>query len=281
MGLSQSTIQEFMTFLGGERGLACNTLLAYRRDLESFPFDVVDQISLSSYAKILKTNQYAPTSIVRALIVCRLYHSFLLREGRITGKELTLDTPKLWQEIPKIPTCAEIESLLAAPQPETPPGARDRAILELLYASGLRVSELCQLTVYSLDASSVRVWGKGDKERVVPVGRAALAAIDYYLLHERQENECTTLFLSQRGRPLDRIAVWRMIRSYADQVGIQKRISPHSLRHAFATHLLENGADLRIIQEMLGHASIATTDRYTQVSTAHLKKTFDLHHPRR
>ncbi|MFQ5729368.1 MAG: tyrosine-type recombinase/integrase, partial [Waddliaceae bacterium] len=164
-----------------------------------------------------------------------------------------------------------------------PIGARDKAILELLYSSGLRVSEVCTIQIYDVDDEYVKVFGKGQKERLVPLGQCALAAIDHYLLYYRSQYDSEkekALFVTKKGRPLDRISIWRMIKSHAKKAGITKSISPHTLRHSFATHLLDNGAELRVIQEMLGHANINSTERYTHVSRAHIQKAFTAFHPR-
>lgn len=177
-------------------------------------------------------------------------------------------------------TQTEVTRLLEAPDPETFLGARDRAIIEMLYGSGLRVSELCSLSIYSIDETSVKVMGKGRKERIVPVGRKAVEAVDHFLVRFRDQFEGEALFVTKRGKALDRVAVWRIIKHYAGQAGIQKPISPHTLRHSFATHLLDHGADLRVIQEMLGHSHIGTTDRYTHVSQSRLQEAFSKFHPK-
>ncbi|MCB1135379.1 MAG: tyrosine-type recombinase/integrase, partial [Chlamydiia bacterium] len=174
------------------------------------------------------------------------------------------------------------DALLSQPNPKTALGARDRAILELLYASGLRVSELCSLKINDVDDDALKVMGKGSKERIVPLGRKALEAIDFYLLHYRERwdsKKQRRLFLTRTGKDLDRISVWKMVKRYAREAGIQKSISPHTLRHSFATHLLDNGADLRVIQEMLGHATITSTDRYTHVSQTQVQEAFHRFHP--
>ena len=194
-----------------------------------------------------------------------------------------MDTPKLWQTIPTILSVDEIQAILAQPDINHPIGQRDLAILELLYSSGLRVSELCDLSIYSVDDQYVRVFGKGRKERLVPLGKKALKAVDNYLIHVRDlydSKEEQHLFLTNRGKPLDRIAVWKMVKKYTSKANITKVISPHTFRHSFATHLLDNGADLRIIQEMLGHANISSTDRYTHVSSAQLQNAFQRCHHR-
>ena len=191
---------------------------------------------------------------------------------------------KIWQLIPEVLSCTEMVSLLEAPDKDTLIGSRDKAILEVLYACGLRVSELCSLKIYDVDDVYVRVLGKGMKERVIPIGEAAIQAIDHYLHHYRSQydsEKLQELFVSTRGKPLDRIQVWKMVKGYAKKVGIVKNISPHTFRHSFATHLLDNGADLRVIQEMLGHASISSTDRYTHISKSHLQQSFEAYHPRK
>jgi integrase/recombinase XerD len=173
----------------------------------------------------------------------------------------------------------EVTALLAQPNPEERIGARDKAMLEVLYASGLRVSELCGLNIQDVGEEAVRVKGKGSKERVVPIAKSALNTVDHYLGKFREDKE-GALFLGSQGKRLDRITVWSRVKFYAKKAGITKSISPHTLRHSFATHLLENGADLRVIQEMLGHANIGTTDRYTHISRKHLHEAFERFHPR-
>ena len=184
--------------------------------------------------------------------------------------------------MPDILTIEEMDLFLAQPKNEDSLGSRDKAILELLYATGMRVSELCSLKISDLNDASIKIHGKGRKDRLIPVGRRALDAIDYYLIHFRGEakEHRAPLFLSNRGNQIDRITVWERVRHYARAAGITKTISPHSLRHSFATHLLENGADLRIIQEMLGHEDIGTTDRYTHLANSRIKDSFKRFHPR-
>ena len=274
---------DFIAYLRSEKGLSPHSIEAYERDVHAFleaselPFN---QRHIIDHLASLHARGLAPASIARALIALKVFCRFLYRE-KILDKDmgLGLDSPKLWQLIPEVLTCEEVSSLLEAADTSTYAGARDHAILETLYATGIRVSELCSLTLYSVDDTSVKVMGKGGKERVVPLGAPALGAIDRYL-GRREQFENPILFLTEKGKPLDRIAIWRMVKCYAQRAGIMKSISPHTLRHSFATHLLENGADLRIIQEMLGHASIATTDRYTHVSASHLQQAFTQFHPR-
>ena len=233
----------------------------------------------------LKMEGYASSSIARQVIAIKVLCLFLKRESNLSFNfALYVETPKVWQLIPEVLSCEEMEKLLEAPDVETLQGSRDRAILEVLYACGLRVSEVCNLKINSVDDAYVRVMGKGKKERIVPIGKKAIEAIDHYLHHYRSESDSETvqeLFVTSRGKPLDRVAVWKMIKTYAKKAGIAKNISPHTLRHSFATHLLDNGADLRVIQELLGHASISSTDRYTHISKSHLQQSFDAFHPRR
>ncbi len=212
-----------------------------------------------------------------------MFFRFLKKEGVISvdlGRYF--ETPKIWQLVPEVLSMEEVEALLQQPETEDFLGARDKAILELLYATGMRVSELCRLKITDLSDTFVKVKGKGKKERVIPVGRKAIEAVDHYLLHFRKEatEENGLLFLSLKGRPIDRITVWTRVKIYAKSAGIIKSISPHTLRHSFATHLLENGADLRLIQDMLGHEDIGTTDRYTHVTGRRLKSAFKTFHPR-
>ncbi|MFI5335004.1 MAG: site-specific tyrosine recombinase XerD, partial [Chlamydiales bacterium] len=272
-----------------ERGLARNTLLAYERDLQLFcqrlgRMDLTEtrEEDLIGFLGYLRESLYATSSIARMLVAIKVFFRFLKREKKIEKNiALYLDSPKLWQLIPEVLTLDEVGALLQAPSTDTFIGARDRAILEVLYASGLRVSEVCGMNITDLDDAFVRVKGKGGKERLVPIAKIAVDAVDQYLLNFRKaEGEEEALFVTSRGNRIERQEVWRRIKLYAKNAGITKKISPHTLRHSFATHLLENGADLRVIQEMLGHASISTTDRYTHISQKHLQEAFKAFHPR-
>jgi integrase/recombinase XerD len=290
----EEDLRDFFIYIASEKGLAANSIEAYRRDTANFAaflrqkgitaFTEVHQNHLLNFLSHLQSAEYATASICRALIALKVLFRFLTREGIVkTNVGLYLETPKLWQVIPEVLTEQETEALLNEPETDTPIGARDKAILEVLYASGLRVSEVCSLGIYAVDDMFVRVMGKGGKERLVPIGRKALASIDHYLSHFRclyDSEHLQILFVTKSGKPIDRGLVWRMIKYYAKRAGIQKNISPHTLRHSFATHLLDNGADLRVIQEMLGHASINSTDRYTHVSRSRLREAFQTFHPR-
>lgn len=285
--------EEFLVYLAAEKGVAKNTSDAYRRDLVLFcklleregisSFQDVSEKELVLFLTSLKQENYASSSISRALVAIKMLFRFLKREGKIKEDvAYYLDSPKMWQLIPEVLTIQEVEKLLAMPDSSTPEGARDKAILEVLYASGLRVSEICDLNIQDLDDAFVRVKGKGGKERVIPIAKVAIDAVDHYLVNFRQgvHEEEKALFLSKKGKRIDRVTVWKRVKFYTKKMGIVRKISPHTLRHSFATHLLENGADLRVIQEMLGHASVATTDRYTHISQKHLQAAFDSFHPR-
>jgi integrase/recombinase XerD len=288
-------IADFISYISSEKGLALNTIEAYRRDTLAFAeflssrgvdtFLTATQDHIVAFLGVLRQQGYASSSMCRTLIAIKVLFRFLVREGMLkVNIAHYLPSPKLWQLIPDVLSLDEVEALLRAPDTTLMEGARDRAILEVLYASGLRVSELCSLDLYSMDDTSLKVMGKGSKERIVPLGQEALAAVDYYLHHFRatfESDKNKALFVSKKGIRIDRIAVWKMIKKYAKAAGIEKNISPHTLRHSFATHLLENGADLRVIQEMLGHASIGSTDRYTHVSRSHLSDAFEAFHPRK
>lgn len=288
-------INDFLVYLASEKGLAQNSIDAYRRDLEAFAgffglkdlpgLEEIGEEHLVAFLAQMASQQYADASRVRALMALKVFFRFLKREGYLKHDlALHLSSPKLWQRLPQVLDSEEVQRLLQQPDGSTAMGARDRAILEVLYASGLRVSEVCSLTLYSVDDTFVRVKGKGGRERLVPIGAKALEAVDHYLTHFRDSSDSErqqALFVSRGGRAMDRVAIWRMIKRYAAKAGIAKPMSPHTLRHSFATHLLNNGADLRVIQEMLGHSSISSTDRYTHVSPTHLQEAFDAFHPRK
>jgi integrase/recombinase XerD len=289
--LNHPLLADFLSFISSEKGLSRNTVLAYAQDLSLlFNFlpgctvETLSQEDLISFLSFLKEQKYAESSVGRILIAVRVFFRFLKQEGKIQeNPAFYLESPKLWQLVPELLTYPEVEELLHAPDPSHTVGARDRALLELLYACGLRVSELCSLNLHQVGDTFIQVKGKGGKERVIPIGKAAIAAIDHYLIHFRPEERSdqeVPLFVTERGKRITRTFVWERVKFYAQKAGITKNISPHTLRHAFATHLLENGADLRVIQEMLGHASIGTTDRYTHISQRHLTEAFAAFHPR-
>jgi integrase/recombinase XerD len=287
-------VQDFISYIISEKGLSSNTIEAYQRDILKF-VEYLKELGLISFSEVntdhlvaflskLKKDEYASASICRQLIAIKVLFRFLTRESLIPlNIGLYFQIPKLWQLIPEVLTYEEVENLLNQPCLQTAKGARDKAILEVLYASGLRVSEVCSLDLYSLDDNTVKVKGKGGKERLVPIGQVAIHAVDFYLLNYRHLHDSHTqsaLFVTRSGQRIDRVSIWKMIKFYAKKAGIFKTISPHTLRHSFATHLLDNGADLRVIQEMLGHANINSTERYTHVSRSHLQEAFQRFHPR-
>jgi integrase/recombinase XerD len=285
-------IEEFITYIGSERGLAVHTQTAYRRDLcqlhdlcerEGRPWPP-DSDAVTAFLHASQCAGKKTTSQVRALIAAKVFLRYLFREKYIsTDQGALLESPKVWQTIPSVLSYQELDRLLQAPDRSTDEGMRDRAILELLYGTGMRVSELCALSIYDVADDLVKIHGKGGKERLVPIGSKALVAIDVYLSRVRQKSDSETipnLFVTKRGRPLDRIEVWKIVRSYVKKICLEKRISPHTFRHTYATHLLDAGADLRVIQDLLGHAHISSTDRYTHISRSQIREVFRTFHPR-
>lgn len=284
-------LADFLIYIASEKGLSINTVEAYRNDLTKFlEFINVDNVAnleqnhIFNFLTNLKNQNYASASINRALVAIKVFCRFLKRESITkTNVALYIDSPKMWQLIPEVLTYREIEALLNQPGQHTAEGSRDKAIFEILYASGLRVSEVCGLNIYDVSDDEVRVMGKGKKERIVPLGKQALTAVDSYLTKYRcqwDSDKQPALFVNKRGGRIDRITIWKNIKHYAKTAGITKPISPHTLRHSFATHLLDNNAELRVIQEMLGHANIQSTDRYTHVSKTRLQDAFNFYHPR-
>jgi integrase/recombinase XerD len=284
----------FLNFCRIEKGLAPNSLDAYERDLRRFleftrpaPDGIPDGTAVRAYLDDLHTAGLGSRSIARHLATLRNFYRYLLREGLLeTDPTAHIGTPKQWQNIPKFLNLEEIERILQAPDESRPTGLRDRAMLELLYAAGLRVSELCRvgLSDLNLELGVLRVTGKGNKQRVVPVGNPALAAVRRYLKDGRpallKGRASRFLFVTARGGCLTRQAFWKLLAGHGRKAGIFRDLTPHVLRHSFATHLLEGGADLRSVQTMLGHADISTTQIYTHVMTSRLRKTVDDHHPR-
>lgn len=294
MSVQNTLSSDFLSYIASEKGLLPNTIEAYKRDInkwllflkeeEIYLQSQVEETHIIKFLQRLKESKYATASVARAFITLKVFFRFLKREQLIAHNPLLyLASPKMWQLIPDVLTIEEMGRLIAAPDISTHEGCRDRAIIELLYSSGLRVSELCSATLYSIEEDCIRIQGKGAKERLVPVGKKALEAIDAYLVRFRDQHTSdrdSYLFTSLKGKPLLRMDVWKRIKRYARQAGITKSVSPHTLRHSFATHLLDGGADLRVIQEMLGHASISSTDRYTHISSSKLISAFESFHPR-
>jgi integrase/recombinase XerD len=288
-------IHEFLAHLAIERNLSPRTVEAYRRDLQQFDawlgargvgLDGVERATLRSYLGTRRDNGLSARSSARALSALRSFFRFLVNNEILTADPTAnLRSPSLWRTVPHALSPQEIEALLEAPDNNTTLGLRDRAMLETLYATGLRVSELVGLTVdrVRLDPGFVRVIGKGRKERLVPLGDSAVSRLDDYVQRARPElnrHRLSELFLNHRGGPLTRQGFWKILRGHAVRAGVGSPVSPHVIRHSFATHLVENGADLRAVQMMLGHASLTTTEIYTHVARERLRRLYDEKHPR-
>lgn len=282
--------------LASERGLAENSLLAYRRDLENLERFLsarsrhllsADTEDFRLYLQDQSRRGQSTRTVSRRLAAIRVLLRFLTAEGHDRMHVLQqLERPKPEQSLPKVLSRAQVNQLIAGPDPKSPLFDRDVAILELLYASGLRATELCELKLrdLNLQVGCVRVLGKGNKERVVPLGKAASDAVARYLAESRPKYDrhaSERLFLSRTGKPLERIALWMLVEKYGRKSGLLKSISPHTLRHCFASHLLGGGADLRVVQELLGHSDINTTQIYTHVDQSRLKSIHERFHPRR
>ena len=294
----QQFIRDFINYLNVERGLAKNTLMAYERDLDAYVSyladvqkistpDAVSREKITAYMQFEKKQGLTTTSICRSLAAIRMFHRFMVREG-IAKDDPTylIDTPRAWKLIPDVLSGGEVSSLIDAASDRGKQNVRDKAIMELFYASGLRVSELVDLTVERLnvDVGIVRCIGKGNKERLVPVGKKSIEVLTRYITTVRVKQlrgrVCDALFISRLGKKMTRQSVWKLIKFYAAKAGIKKNIKPHTLRHTFATHLLEHGADLRSVQEMLGHSDISTTQIYTHVDKERLRTIHKQFHPR-
>lgn len=292
----QPLIESFAAHLHLERGLSPNTVAAYRRDLTGFTaylaarqvadVGTVQRADVLQYLLGLKGQGLKATSLARKLVAIKVWFRYLAGERLIPQDPTSvLETPKTWRTLPDVLTVEEVTRLIAAPNVRHRQGVRDRAILELLYATGMRVSELTGLTLKDihLDLGFLRCIGKGSKERVVPIGTAATKAVQAYLDKVRpalDKRASAALWLNRAGGRLSRQTIWLLLRRYAKEAMLAKRITPHTLRHSFATHLLERGADLRVVQELLGHATIATTQLYTHVDPSRLKRIHQQCHPR-
>jgi integrase/recombinase XerD len=298
-GEMHDVIAEFLQYLGVERGLSRNTLESYGRDLRLFQrfvhrsegvaLEAAGRPLVLGYLLQLQREGKKAATIARRLAALKAFYQFLVRERRIPDDPTSeLESPKLPRRLPRVLTVPEVAAILDQPDGHTLQGRRDKAMLELIYATGIRVSELISLNVgdVNVEEGFLRCLGKGGKERVVPVGRVALAALGRYLDEARprllRDAGERSLFVNQRGRRLTRQGFWRIVKKYADMAGVAReaRITPHTLRHSFATHLLENGADLRAVQEMLGHADISTTQIYTHITRRHLREAYARAHPR-
>ena len=293
----RSWVDEFLTYLELERNLSSHTLEAYARDLKDFQTFLQKEGGITPeeagtedillFLEELKRRGLSSRTLARKLSALKSFYRFLELEERIEHNPLLLiEGPRLPRNLPKVLSVEEVERLLSAPDLSTPQGLRDRAMLETLYATGMRVSELVRLTFAQLNLSAgfVRIFGKGKRERLVPLGDLAREYLERYLREARPllcgGKETPYVFLNRKGDPLTRQRFWQIIRDYARRAGITREISPHVLRHSFATHLLQGGADLRSVQMMLGHASLSTTQIYTHLDLRNLRAVHEKHHPR-
>jgi len=292
--------EEFLSWLAVEKGRSPATLGAYRRDLGAYvrwldgrELSDVDEADVAAHVAHLRARGRAPATVARATVAVRSLHRFLFADGRVpSDAAAAVDVPRVPQGLPKALPEPQVEALLASPVGADPLARRDRALLEVLYGGGLRVSELTGLSLSDVDlqARLLRVLGKGAKERVVPVGRPAAEALGGWMcpsgrgaiLDERavKRDDLDAVFLNARGRRLSRQGAWLVVRRHGDRVGLGEVLTPHVLRHSCATHLLDHGADVRTVQELLGHVSISTTQRYTAVSQRRLREVYDAAHPR-
>ncbi|MCM3566721.1 site-specific tyrosine recombinase XerD [Neobacillus mesonae] len=295
----EEQIQPFLHFLAVEKGLAQNTIKSYERDLKSYihylkevesieVLNYIQRTHIVHFLKFLKDQGKSPKTVARHIASVRSFHQFLLREKE-TEQDPTvhLEAPKLERTLPKVLSLQEVETLLDAPKPHDHYGLRDKAMLELLYATGIRVSELIGMDVehINIPMGFIRCFGKGNRERIIPIGRTAVGAVQQYLdagrplFNSKNQNE-QALFLNHQGKRLTRQGFWKILKKLAREAGINKELTPHTLRHSFATHLLENGADLKAVQEMLGHADISTTQIYTNVTKTKITDVYRKFHPR-
>ncbi|MFZ5943436.1 MAG: site-specific tyrosine recombinase XerD [Bacillota bacterium] len=290
-------INNFLNFLLIEKGLAANTIASYQRDLLGFVkylkkynctnFNGVNPEHLVGFISSLKKDGRAASTIARQIAALKSFFKFLVREGYLKeNPAYDLDKPKQAKKLPHILSIGEVDKLLDAPKLNTPGGVRDKAMLEVLYATGVRVSELINLGMnnVNLELGFIRCMGKGSKERIIPIGSKAVEGLITYLDWGRNKllknPREQGLFLNHHGRKMTRQGFWKILKTYTKELGIEKEISPHVLRHSFATHLLENGADLRSVQEMLGHADISTTQIYTHLTKKKIFKSYNSFHPR-
>ncbi|MGI6648397.1 MAG: site-specific tyrosine recombinase XerD [Bacillota bacterium] len=291
------TMENFIHYLAVERGLSPNTLDSYQQDLQQFykylqgvkvdSWQEVSQGDILGYVYSLQKKGRASTTISRHLAALKSFYHFLFSEGEVAKNPTkTLELPRLHKKLPQVLSVSEVDLLLSQPKLDNPAGIRDKAMLELLYATGLRVSEMVSLKLEDINLAGgyLRCFGKGSKERIVPLGKVARYCLEEYLVKSRgkltQGRSEQSLFVNYHGKTMTRQGFWKIVKQYAKRARIEKPITPHILRHSFATHLLENGADLRSVQEMLGHADIATTQIYTHLTKSRLKQVYDSTHPR-
>lgn len=293
----QDVVDEYLRFIQIEKGLSENTIAAYRRDLNHYlnylaaqkisNLDFIDRQIVQQWFGVLHDEGRSTKSIARFTSTIRSFHQFALRE-KYAAKDPTvlIETPKYERKLPDVLSIDEIDLLLTTPETSKNNGYRDRTMLELLYATGIRVSELINIEVKDVNLlmGFVKVFGKGNKERIIPLGETVIELLKTYIENVRpqllKKQVTHTLFLNMQGKPLTRQGIWKIIKQTGAKAGIQKRLTPHTLRHSFATHLLENGADLRAVQEMLGHSDISTTQLYTHVSKTQIRKMYQQYHPR-
>jgi integrase/recombinase XerD len=291
-----SEVADFLDYARVEKGLSPNSITSYRQDLQKFVLYLQEsglelgQIRHENLRKFLESlyrRGLSARSVARHLAALRHFFQFLVKEGKLPQDPAReIEAPRLDQSLPKYLSAGEVDSLLAQPDSETPAGLRDRAMLELLYATGMRVSELLSVRWEDFEPNLgiVRCIGKGRKERLIPVGKSALRAVEAYVRKARgsfaKKPGVYYMFLNARGGALSRVGFWKILGTYGRRAGIQTSLSPHMIRHSFATHLLERGADLRSIQSMLGHSDISTTQIYTHVLKERLRQVYQTHHPR-
>ncbi len=291
-----SEVASFLDYATVEKGLASNSIVSYGRDLQKFAAYLhksnleLDQVRHEHIRKFLETlyrQGLSARSVARHLAALRHFFQFLVKEGSLKADPAReVEAPHISHSLPKYLNVEEVEALLSQPDASSPQGLRDRAMLDLLYATGMRVSELLSVRWEDFEPNLgiVRCLGKGNKERLIPVGKSALGAVEAYLRHGRsalvKRGELPYLFLNQRGGQLSRVGFWKILGAYGRQAGIRVSLTPHMVRHSFATHLLERGADLRSIQTMLGHSDISTTQIYTHVLKERLRQVYQTHHPR-
>lgn len=297
--IGQESLAEYIIYLKIERGLSANTVTSYKRDIEKYltflmekkiiQLDEVSRLEILDFLQTLRQSGAADNSIIRMVSSLRKFHQYLKRESIVSDDPMQLiDTPKKASTLPKAISPQAVEQLLEAPDTTTPLGVRDRTILELMYATGLRISELVNLKLSDMHLTMgfIQTMGKGEKERIIPLGEIASQWLDHYLdgarvyLQDQSAETSEYVFLNSRGKGLSRQGVWKKVKQLALEAGIDQNVTPHTLRHSFATHLLENGADLRMVQELLGHADISTTQIYTHITKTRLKQVYSDYHPR-
>ncbi|API89289.1 site-specific tyrosine recombinase XerD [Marinilactibacillus sp. 15R] len=297
--LKKEALEEYLIFLKIERGLSKNSIESYQRDLNQYityldqekinSWDEINRYIILNFLENQKNGLKSDNSLIRMISSLRRFHQFLKQEN--LSKEdpmLYIETPKKAQTLPKVISTNQIDILLSIPDTSNKIGIRDRAILEVMYATGIRISELVNLKLEELHLSMklIQTIGKGDKERILPIGEQGIRWVEYYLEYSRPKLEMKSaqtspfVFLNLRGTQLSRQGVWKKIKKMVQQAGIKQNVTPHTLRHSFATHLLENGADLRVVQELLGHSDISTTQIYTHITKHRLKEVYDTYHPR-